>query len=82
MKMILMKSANDNKSYRIFEKLGIDTCKLEDLEKTDEKLTEFVKEKYTTIIMTNEVASFSENIIKKYKKSENVNIYITPDKKY
>lgn len=82
MKMILMKSANDNKSYRIFEKLGIDTCRLEDLEKTDEKLTEFVKEKYTTIIMTNEVASFSENIIKKYKKSENVNIYITPDKKY
>lgn len=82
MKMILMKSANDNKSYRIFEKLGIDTCRLEDLEKTDEKLTEFVKEKYTTIIMTNEVAGFSENIIKKYKKSENVNIYITPDKKY
>ena len=82
MKIILMKSANDNKSYRIFEKLGIDTCRLEDLEKTDEKLTEFVKEKYTTIIMTNEVAGFSENIIKKYKKSENVNIYITPDKKY
>ncbi len=80
MKMILMKSANDNKSYRIFEKLGIDTCRLEDLEKTDEKLTEFVKEKYTTIIMTNEVASFSQSIIKKYKKSENINILITPTK--
>ena len=80
MKMILMKSANDNKSYRIFEKLGIDTCRLEDLEKTDEKLTEFVKEKYTTIIMTNEVASFSQSIIKKYKKSENIIILITPTK--
>lgn len=80
MKMILMKSANDNKSYRIFEKLGIDTCRLEDLEKTDEKLTEFVKEKYTTIIMTNEVASFSQSIVKKYKKSENINILITPTK--
>ena len=80
MKMILMKSANDNKSYRIFEKLGIDTCRLEDLEKTDEKLTEFVKEKYTTIIMTNEVASFSQSLIKKYKKSENINILITPTK--
>lgn len=33
-----------------------------------------------TIILTNEVASFSEDIIKKYNKNENINIIITPNK--
>lgn len=82
MKISLMKGANDNKSYKIFEKLGANICKVEDLEQTDQKLSELIDKKYTTIVMTNEVASFSENIIKKYKKSENVNIFITPNKKY
>jgi hypothetical protein len=37
--------------------------------------------KSNTIIITNEVASFSSDIIKKYNKKEDINIIITPNKK-
>ncbi|MCI9000451.1 MAG: hypothetical protein HFJ26_06025 [Clostridia bacterium] len=33
-----------------------------------------------TIVMTSEVAGFSEDIIKKYRKNEEVRIIITPNK--
>lgn len=33
-----------------------------------------------TIIVTNEVASFSEDIIKKYNKDESISIIIAPNK--
>lgn len=42
--------------------------KLQDLEQTDKKIEELVKKQYDTIIVSNDVASFSENIIKKYSK--------------
>ena len=47
-------------------------------EKTDEKIRELVDKNYTTIVVSNEVASFSEDIIKKYNRIENVNIIIAP----
>ena len=46
--------------------------------KTDEKIRELVDKNYTTIVVSNEVASFSEDIIKKYNRIENVNIIIAP----
>ena len=64
----------------MFERMGMDICKIEDLETTDEKLKELINQKYTTIVMTNEVAGFSENIIKKYNKTDGINIIITPSK--
>jgi len=45
-----------------------------------EKLKELINQNYTTIVMTNEVAGFSESIIKKYNKTDGVNIIITPSK--
>ena len=73
-----LKSSNDRKSFKIFESFGMDVYKISDLEKTDEKIKELVDKNYTTIVLSNEVANFSEDIIKKYNRTENVNIIIAP----
>lgn len=73
-----LKSSNDNKSFRIFKNLGFDVFEINDLDKTDEKIKELVDQKYTTIVLSNEVASFSGDIINKYNKKENINIVIAP----
>ena len=75
-----LKSSKDNKSFKLFKGLGMDVYEIEDLEKTDEKIKELVEQKYNTIVISNEIASFSEDIIKKYSKAENVNIIIASGK--
>lgn len=65
----------------MFKGLGFDVIELDDLEKTDIEIDKLVNEKYKTIILTNEVAGFSENIIKKYNKSDEINIIIAPSKR-
>ena len=77
MKISWIKYANDAKSFSLPEKLGFDVFKLQDLEQTDKKIEELVKKQYDTIIVSNDVASFSENIIKKYSKNEEINIIIS-----
>ena len=76
----LLNSSNDDKSFKLFKGLGMDVYEIDDLDKTDEKIKELVEQKYNTIILSNEVASFSEDIIKKYNKTENINIIIAPGK--
>ena len=73
-----IKSSNDKKSFKVFKSLGMDVYELDDLEKTDEKIKELVEQKYDTIIISNELASFSSDIVKKYSKSEDINIIIAP----
>lgn len=80
MKISWIKYANDAKSFLLPEKLGFDVFKLQDLEQTDKKIEELVKKQYDTIIVSNDVASFSENIIKKYSKNEEINIIISARK--
>ena len=81
MKMSWLKYKEDSDSFKIPEHLGFDVFKVEDLEKTDEEIEKLVKKRYDTIILSNEVAGFSESIIKKYAHSTLVNILITPSKK-
>ena len=73
-----IKSSNDKKSFKVFKNLGMDVYELDDLEKIDEKIKELVQQKYDTIVISNEVAGFSGDLIKKYTKSENINIIIAP----
>ncbi len=80
MRISWLKSSNDNKSFKIFKNLGFDVYEIRDLDKTDEKIKELVDQKYTTIVLSNEVASFSGDIINKYNKKENINIFIAPKK--
>ena len=43
-------------------------------------MKELIKNNYDTIVISNEVAGFSEDIIKKYQKSKNIKIVISLDK--
>lgn len=78
MKLIMLKGSKDKKSFKFFESIGLEVEQIEDLEKTDEKLKELLSLNYRTIIITNEIAGFSESIIKKYKKTEDIKIIIAP----
>jgi len=73
-----IKSSNDKKSFKVFKSLGMDVYEIDDLEKTDDKIKELAIQKYDTIVVSNEVASFSNDIIKKYSKTEKINIIIAP----
>ena len=43
-----LKASNDRKSFKIFESFGMDVYKINDLEKTDEKIRELEDKKSKT----------------------------------
>ncbi len=79
MKISWLKYEKDEKSFRLPQALGFDVFSLHDLEKTDETMQNLINQKYDTIIISNEVAGFSENLIKKYQKDKNIKIVISLD---
>lgn len=81
MKISLIKSKNDTSSFKMFKGLGFDVIELDDLEQTDEEIRKLAQNEYDTIVLTNEVAGFSEDIIKKYRNVEDINIVIAPSKR-
>ena len=80
MKMSWIKYEKDDLSFKVPEKLGFDVFKLIEPEETDNKIKELINKNYDFIIVTREIAGFSEDIIKKYDKDRNVNIIIARDK--
>lgn len=78
MKISWIKGENDNKNFRIAERLGMDVYRLQNFEDIDNTMQNLINKNYTTIILSNEIAGFSEDIIKKYEKKNNVNIVISP----
>ena len=80
MKISWIKQENDNKSFITAEKLGMNVCKLENPEDVDSVIKQLINDNYKTIILSNEMAGFSEDIIKKYQNDSKVNIIITPRK--
>lgn len=82
MKISCIKYSKDNNSFSFFKAIGANVVELDDLEKTDEELERLISEKYKTIFISNEVASFSEDIIKKYNKKDSIRIIITPPSNY
>ena len=81
MKISWIKSAKDYNSFRIFKGMGFDVYDVEDPDLTDEKIEELVQKDYDTIVISNELSSFSEGIIKKYNKYDDVKIIIAPSKR-
>ena len=75
-----VKYEKDEESFKMPERLGFDVFKLGEPEKTDDKIKELINKRYDTIIVTNEIASFSGDIVKKYSKDRNINIIIARDK--
>lgn len=80
MKMSWVKYEKDAKSFRLPEALGFDVFKLQDLEQTDDTIKKLINQNYDTIVLSNEVAGFSEDIIKKYQKDKEIKIVISLDK--
>lgn len=78
MKISWIKYEKDNKDFRIAERLGMDIYRIQTPEEVDNKMQELVKENYKTIVLSNEVAGFSEDIIKKYQNNKEINIIISP----
>lgn len=79
MKISWLKSKNDNRSFKFQKNIGLDVYEIEDLEQTDYKINELTKN-YNTIVISNELASFSTDIIKKYAKSDEITIVIAKNK--
>lgn len=65
-------------NYQIPKILGMKVKEIEEPEEIDTTIKKLKEEKYTTIIIPNELASFSQDIINKYKHDQTLNIIITP----
>lgn len=76
-----IKFSEDKKSFKIIKGLGFDVYEINDLEETDNKIEELINKKYNTIVISNEVANFSGDIIKRYSKTEGIKIIIAPSHK-
>lgn len=80
MKISWIKQEKDNQNFKMAERLGMDVYRLEKPEEVDKTMEELVKKHYDMIVLSNEIAGFSEDIIKKYQKSKDINIIISPRK--
>jgi len=80
MKISWIKYEKDNKSFRLPETLGFDVFKLQDLEQVDNTIKNLIKQEYDTIIVSNEVAGFSGDIVTRYQKDKDIKIVISLDK--
>lgn len=80
MKISWLKLKNDKDSFKLFKNIGFDVYDVEDADDTDKVLEDLVNQNYRTIVISNELAGFSEDIIKKYSKSQSVNIIIATSK--
>ena len=68
----------EDKCFKTFKALGFDVFEVDDLENVDKQLQKLKKENYNTIVISNLVASYSKDIITKYKNDSNINIIIAP----
>ena len=67
-------------NYKIPKLLGMKVEEIQEPEEIDKTIKNLKKEKYTTIVIPNELASFSQDIISKYKYDPTLNIVIVPSK--
>ena len=67
-------------NYQIPKLLGMKVEEIQEPEEIDKTIKNLKKEKYTTIVIPNELASFSQDIISKYKHDPTLNIVIVPSK--
>lgn len=80
MKVSWIKQQGDDKNFRIAERLGMKVYKIQNPEEVDDKIKTIIDQKYDTIVLSNEMAGFSEDIIKKYANNKDINIIISTRK--
>ena len=77
MKISWIKTKYDDKSFKIFENLGFNVYNIENPKETDKIIYELIENDCKTIILSNEIASFSRNIIAKYNDNDDISIIIS-----
>ena len=84
MKVTWLRGKDDNNSFKILKNLGFDVYNMDEPENTDKKIEELISNDYKIIVLSNEVAAFSGDIITKYSNQDEVSIVIASDnrKKY
>lgn len=80
LKISWIKYEKDDVNFIIPERLGMKVEKLENPEEVDNKMKELINQNYKTIILSNEIAGFSNDIIRKYQNNSEVNIVISTRK--
>lgn len=81
MKVSWIRGKNDTESFKILKNLGFDVYTMEEPENTDKKIEELIQNNCKMIILSNEIASFSSDIITKYRNQDDISIVITPTDK-
>lgn len=76
MKVSWIRGKDDNESFKILKNLGFDVYNMEEPENTDKKIEELINNDYKIIILSNEIASFSSDIITKYQNQDEISIVI------
>lgn len=82
MKVSWIKLEGDKRSFKLPENLGFDVFSISNNDNVDNKIDELISNKYNTIIISNEVAGFSQKINNEYAKMKNVDIIISKDNNY
>lgn len=72
-----IKSKNEKKKIFLNERFGVNVIELDDLENIDEEIQKVAMEKNNIVYISNELASFSNDIISKYKNDKNIKIIIS-----
>lgn len=80
MKRAFMKYSKDTKSFNFFKLMGEKVIELENPETVDYEMEKLYENNCKTIILTNELANFSQDIIKKYNTFKDISIIIAPKK--
>ena len=81
MRVSFIKFKQDKDSFKTWKGLGFEVIELEDLEQTEYEIQNLIQHQYDTIVVTTQVAGFSEDIFKKYNKKDDIRIIITPNKR-
>ena len=81
MKISFLKYYKDKDSFNMLKKMGMNVIEVREPEQIDSIIENLKQEKYTSIVIQDELASFSEDIISKYQNDNNFNIIIIPNNK-
>lgn len=78
MKVSWLRASDDEESFKMLKNLGFDVYSIEEPENTDKRIEDLVKDDYNIIVLSNEIASFSSDVITKYRNQDKVSIIIAP----
>lgn len=80
MKLSFIRYKFNEEEFAIPKLLGMTVSEINKPDEIDDEIERLKKEKYNTIVITDELASFSEKLINKYKYDDKIKIIITPSK--